>query len=87
MTESKATLGFWFGIAIASTLAAPFLYLLLLGPLQFLTLKEVIPYDVSRTAGYPLMLWGYYVGYCPEWFMDLYGGYISWWATLAGLPT
>jgi len=86
MTNQKRPLfAFWTGIVLGGILATPAAYLLLLGPLAFLYLTELISEETWKCAGRPLLLWGYYVGEHPESFWSLYRECLNFWMKLAGV--
>lgn len=70
---------FWFTIVVV-------LYLLILGPLGVLYANGTISEETWDLIGYPAMLLGYHFGDSPEWLWNLYGEYMNWWGTLAGIP-
>lgn len=75
----KPAVTFYFIMAVA-------LYLLLLGPLVVLYANGTISEEAWDAIGYPAMLLGYHFGDSPKWLWNLYGEYMNWWGTLAGIP-
>jgi hypothetical protein len=62
------------------------LYLLLLGPFVVLHANGTISQEAWEAIGYPAMLLGYHIGDSQKTLSNLYGEYMNWWGTLAGIP-
>ena len=86
MIDHPKGTGFWAAVILGGIVATPAAYLLLLGPLAYLYLTEMISEVAWKCAAWPLLLWGYYVGGHPESFWNLHQEYIGFWASLAGVP-
>jgi hypothetical protein len=85
MSEPRkhGTAGVWAAAILVGIVTMPFIYLLLLGPLQFLAMKDLLTADVWDALSMPMVKWLENIGSQPSWFWDTYDDYLVWWVDLA----
>lgn len=83
--RKKPSIGFLATVVVVTVMAVPVLYLLILGPVAFLTFSDRIEFETYRVISHPVTLWGYHFGFRPEWFWLIWGQYMDFWSEMAGI--
>jgi hypothetical protein len=84
MSEPRkhGTAGVWAAAILVGIVTMSFVYLLLLGPLQFLAMKDLLTADIWDVLSMPMETWIEDIGSQPSWFWDAYDDYLVWWVDL-----
>jgi hypothetical protein len=80
MPEKRPSVAFFVTVIIVVVLLLPVLYLALTGPVMFLNAAGVMSDAALQTVYAPLSITQDWV---PEWFVEWWDDYTSWWAGLA----
>ena len=81
--HKRASVGFWAGVTLGCLIAAPLLYLALLGPVYFLHQSKIISVDALVFALYPVGCLSQLTNREPVCLWSAFDDYMELWSNLA----